>query len=685
MRPIYSKINKVFFGLVDYFKLHQNTYTILISAGIGIIGGFGAIGFRFLIDFVQSLSIGGGEEVIDALKGMAWYWKILIPAIGGCLVGPLVYFFVREAKGHGVPEVMEAIALKGGRIRPRLVLGKALVSAITIGTGGSVGREGPIVQIGSAAGSSIGQALKLSHARIRTLVGCGAAAGIAATFNAPIAGVLFAVEIILGNFALHTFSPLVVSSVLATVVSRHYLGDVPAFIVPTYLLRSPWELPLYLIFGIIIGGLAVLYSKSVYKMEDIFEAVKIPGYFKTPIGLALVGIIICFFPHVFGVGYETIGMALHGNIELTLLLLLIPIKILATSLTLGAGGSGGIFAPSLFIGAVAGGAFGSLMNYLFPAVTATSGAYAIVGMGAMTAAATHAPVTAMIILFELTGDYKIILPLMFACIVSTLIAKQLQKDSIYTEKLSRRGIKLNVGLESTIMTEYTVEELMHINVPTLKLKMAFRTVFNQIVNSREIDHHVVDDEATYKGTISFHKFMRIFHEKGIQCELKAEDLMSQSIPTVSPHASLMDAMNKFGIHDVEEMPVVEPDTGRFMGTITHQDIIGLYNREILRQGTLGLRFITKEEQRPRSDYVHVPKDYKVILVPVVGELAGKSIEELDLRKRFDVSIVALRPPHGGETTTEIPKPGRVLTRNDVLIVVGPKTGLSQLKETYKLY
>ncbi|MBN2055257.1 chloride channel protein [bacterium] len=678
------QMNRMFFGMVDYFKLHANTYTILLSAVIGVLGGFGAIGFRMLINLVQDITVGAGENVIDTLLQTPWYMKILIPTIGGAIVGPMIFFLVKEAKGHGVPEVMEAVALHSGRMRARVVLGKAVASAITIGTGGSVGREGPIVQIGSAAGSTLGQMLKLSPQLVRTLVGCGAAAGIAATFNAPIAGVLFAVEIILGNFALHTFSPLVVSSVLATVISRHYLGNHPAFNVPHYVLNSPLELPLYLIVGIILGFMSVLFSRSVYKVEDIFDAWKFPNYLKTPVGMTGLGIILCIFPQMFGVGYETITHTINGNLSLTLLLLLIPVKIFSTSLSLGCGGSGGVFVPTLFIGALTGGAFGKIANILFPTFTASSGAYGIVGMGAMLAAATHAPVTAIIIIFELTGDYKIILPLMFACIVSTLVSKTIHKESIYTEKLSRRGINLDLGLESTIMTQHTVGELMHIDVPTIRPDMLFRELFNMVVNSNQMDYHVTDDDGVFLGSISMYQIVGIMQDKGLDCSITAKDIMRRSQPRIGRDATLMDTIKQFSIHAVEEMPVVSPGDGRIVGIITHQDIFALYNREILRQGTLGLRFITKSFGEPRSDYVNIPKDYKVILVPVVNELVDRSVAELDLRKRFSVSIVAIRPTHGGDTGNEIPVPDRVLTRRDVLIVVGPNVGLSRMKEAFKL-
>jgi CIC family chloride channel protein len=275
-----------------------------------------------------------------------------------------VWFFAREAKGHGVPEVMEAVALRGGFIRKRVAVVKALASAMCIASGGSVGREGPIVQIGSAIGSVFGQVLRVSADRMRTLVGCGAAAGIAATFNAPIAGVMFAMEIILGEFGVATFSPIVVSSVMATVISRAHLGNFPAFVVPEYSLVSLYEIPLYILLGILAGFVGAGFTTCLYKAEDLFRAVPVPDYAKAAMGGLVIGAVGIFIPHVFGVGYDAIELAIRGNMAFVLLLSLIFLKIFATSVTIGSGGSGGVFAPSLFIGAMTGGAFGCIAHYL---------------------------------------------------------------------------------------------------------------------------------------------------------------------------------------------------------------------------------------------------------------------------------------------------------------------------------
>jgi len=423
-------------------EIPETASLIVLSLTVGVAGGFAALFFRWLITFFQNLFFVRTAAILSFLGA---YYIVLIPALGGLIVGPLIYFFAREAKGHGVPEVMEAVALKGGRIRPRVSLVKALASSICIGSGGSVGREGPIVQIGSAVGSTIGQALKMSEDRIKNLVACGAAAGISATFNAPIAGVFFALEVILGEFSTGSFSAVVLSSVTASIIARAFLGDHPAFDIPKYSLQSPWEIGNYFLLGILCAVTALLFIKILYFFEDVFDAIKIPEYIKPVFGGFIIGATGLFFPQIFGVGYETVSLALTGNILITTLALLIFVKILATSITIGSGGSGGVFAPSLFIGAMLGGFFGYVVGAFYPGWAGVSGAYALAGMGGVFAAAAHAPITAILILFEMTNNYRIILPLMITCVISVTIISLLSKENIYTEKLLRRGVDLRAA------------------------------------------------------------------------------------------------------------------------------------------------------------------------------------------------------------------------------------------------
>jgi len=569
------------------FASNEHAIMAVLAAIVGIVAGFGAIGFRYLLDFIQAISYGATGNMMEVVGSNPWYTRILVPAIGGLIVGPLVYFFAREAKGHGVPEVMEAVALKRGVIRKRVVFIKSFASAISISTGGSVGREGPIVQIGSAIGSTIGQLLKMSGGRVRTLVGCGAAAGIAATFNAPIAGSMFALEIILGDFGLATFSPIVISSVMATAVSRHFLGDIPAFIVPSYELVNALELPFYVIMGFFCAFIAVAFTRILYFFEDLYDKINIPEYLKAMTGGFIIGGIGLQFPHLLGVGYPAMDLALTQHLTIWTMLLLIICKILATSITIGSGGSGGIFAPSLFIGAMTGGFFGSIVHSLFPVMTASPGAYSIVGMAAVVSGTTHGPLSAILILFEMTGDYKIILPLMITCIISTLASGRLLRDSIYTLKLARRGINLKAGKEVNVLKSIPVKKVMNPEIETITESMSLGEMTKRILKSKNNSFPIVDNKDVLTGILSFYDYQDAMFDEDLKDLIVAKDLATSKVITVTQNDNLYDALEKISHKDFSILPVVSSDDPtELLGVLTRRDIISAYNKAVIKKSVL---------------------------------------------------------------------------------------------------
>jgi CIC family chloride channel protein len=577
--PLYEKISSL-----KRIQVNEHTIMVLLAVLVGVAAGFGAVGFRHLINFFQTLAYGGENDLLELVVNLPWYYRVAVPAIGGLIVGPLVYFFAREAKGHGVPEVMEAVALKGGVIRKRVVVVKSLASAISISTGGSVGREGPIVQIGSAIGSVLGQFMKLSPDRMRTLVGCGAAAGIAATFNAPIAGSMFALEVILGDFGLATFSPIVISSVVATAISRAFLGDIPAFIVPAYELVSAWELPMYLLLGIFCAVVGVTFTRTLYRIEDLFDEIKFPEYLKGIIGGLILGVASLVFPQILGVGYMAIDMALMQKMAWWLLLVLVVVKILATSITIGSGGSGGIFAPSLFLGAMAGGFFGFVVHQLFPNITASPGAYSIVGMGAVVSATTHGPLAAILILFEMTGDYKIILPLMLACIIATIASGQFLKDSIYTLKLARRGVDIKEGKEVNVLKSMFVKDVMNPNVETIPEALPLGQIAKQISKSKFNSFPVLNPQNELIGILSFNDYNEAIFDEHLQDLVVARDLATTDLVTISMDDNLWTALEMISAKDFAVLPVVSGQaTNKLEGVVSRRDIIGAYNKAVLKK------------------------------------------------------------------------------------------------------
>jgi CIC family chloride channel protein len=421
--------------------LPEQNYLIVLALVVGLLTGLGSALFIRLLQAVVHFAQG---SLANSLTVFGPARLVLLPLVGAFVAGPLIERFAREARGHGVPEVMTALATQEGRIRPRVAVVKVLASVFTIGFGGVAGREGPMVQIGSGIGSTVGQLARLRATHLRTLVACGAAGGIAATFNAPIAGAIFAVEVLASSLATD-FLLVLLTSLSSCLVTRHFLGNHPAFVAPAYELVGAGELALYFVLGVLAALTAWLFVHMLYAAEDLFAGWRFPEAWKPAVGALAVGIVLRFFPDVYGPGLSTIESAMWVRFAWPLLIGLFFAELVGNCATLGSGGSGGIFAPSLFMGAMLGGAFGTAAHALFPTWTAGSGAYAMVGAAAMFAAVAKAPTTSILILFEMTNDYRIILPLMTATAVSTVLSNRLMPFSIYTLKLHRRGIDYDRG------------------------------------------------------------------------------------------------------------------------------------------------------------------------------------------------------------------------------------------------
>jgi CIC family chloride channel protein len=469
-------------------------------------------------------------------------------------------------------------------MRRRNFFTKILGSALTIGSGGSAGVEGPIAQIGGAVGSFVGQIFKVSGNRIKLLIAAGSAGGIAATFNAPIAGVMFATEIVLlGNYELTSFAAIVISSGIATVVSRGYYGANPVFTVPAYEVTA-YEIPLYILFGVIVGVAAVLYIRTFHKVKDEFDKVRLHPYVRPLIGAFFVGSIGIFFPQILGDGYKYIQQALEGNLLFTIMVALIFLKIIATSLTLGSGGSGGVFAPALFIGAMVGGSFGWVVHTLLPSYTATPGAYATVGVGAFLASATHAPLTAIFLLFEMTGNYKIIIPIMFASIVGTLTAKHMYHDSLDTVELTRKGINIHDGREATVLSTIPVSAVMKNEFTTIHEDTDIHDLLEKVVGGEDFYFPAVDDDGLLTGIISLQDIRSVLFEEDLKKLVKVKFIASRNVIVVTPNDNLNTAIEKFALKDLGEIPVVDMyNRRRVVGMLKRGDVITAYNKELLRR------------------------------------------------------------------------------------------------------
>lgn len=551
---------------------------ITAAVAVGAGAGLAAVAFRWLVQTATMIFTGttdyAGTTGHPANAWVPWLggaFVILAPAVGGLIYGPLVHRFAREARGHGVPEVMYAVARRGGHIPGRVAVVKALASAITIGSGGSVGREGPIVQIGSALGSTLGRITRMSESQLRTLVACGAAGGIAATFNAPIAGVFFALELILRDFATRSFAAVMLSSITASVVGRAVFGDHPFLALPTFTVTRPSEYLLFAGLGLLAGAVGVLFSKILYAIEDLCDwAWRGPEWLRPGVGGLLLGLLLFAMPQLYGVGYPVLEGSVAGKYTIGFLLLLVVAKMAATSLTIGIGGSGGVFAPSLVIGAAFGAAAGEAVGLVVPGLSGQAGTFALVGMAAVFAGATRAPITAGIILFELTGEYTIILPLLLAVIIATGISRLLSRDTIYTRKLTRRGVDLSAPALPALKN-LPVAAVMSPPPPTLAASADAHEAIAWLADSRRQAAPVVNDAGEFVGILTASDAAEAVRTDDDASTRRVAELMG-SAQIIPAHAPVADVLGRVIEADATDGAPVVAD-GILVGWLAPTDIL----------------------------------------------------------------------------------------------------------------
>ena len=539
---------------------------------------------------VQNSFIGGDRE-----------WLIIfVPALGGLIAGLIIEYWSKEAKGAGVPIVMEAVAFNEARLSAKKGIAKGVASAVCIGTGMSLGRVGPMVVISSTVGSEIGQRTGKTVDETRTIVGCGAASAITTAFNAPLGGVLFAIELILAELRTKSFIPIVVAAVIATTVGRSLTGDVAAFdSIPSYKLGSPVEYPFYIILGLITGFAASIFIKLLSLVEVNIEKLDIiPVPMRTCLGGLFVGIIALSFPHILGNGFDVTsdlisldsenGELIKGDsfdkidIESSIsgliifIISIMALKIIATSVSIGSGGSGGIFTPSLFIGAAIGAGMGLVLYDMD--IIGHPGAFALVGMAAFVASTTRATLTAIVLLFEMTASYEIILPLMLSCVVADAVCYVFSENSIYTSKLARRGINIDLGAGQDLMRMIRVKEAMSNEVMTIKPDKPLEIALQMIEDTGHMSLPVVNDDGKLYGIITWTDIhtAALNHER----HLTVGDYCVTDLITVNPEDTLDRALDCLGAREISHLPVVnkrQKDT--LIGIITKGDIIKAYNKQ----------------------------------------------------------------------------------------------------------
>lgn len=654
-------------------KISPSTLMILLAVLVGVLGGFSVIGFKKMIAGLQVLLWAIPEMTPAALLEVIWYKRLLLPIGGGLVVGLLIYFLAREAKGPGVPEVMVAVITKGSVIRPVVVVVKALASAVTIASGGSVGREGPIVHIGAAIASTVGQALRLPPVQLKTLVGCGVAAGIGATFNAPIAGTLFALELIVTDFGLTAFTPILVSGVMATAITRHFLGNTIEFgNLPHFDMVSMWEFGLYLVLGVLAGLIGCLFSRSIYVSGDLFDKTKIPAWIRPAFGGLLVGLVALLgMPHVMGVGYASIEALFQGELPVRTLVVLVFLKLTMTAVTIGSGGSGGVFAPSLFIGAMLGGAFGMIVNQWFPTITAPFGAYVLVGMAAVNGACTLAPLSAIIILVELTDNYSMVLPLMFTVVMATFVSQKLNPESIYTEDLARRGIDVHGGEDLNVLRAIGVEDVIRHDEAHIADDASFESLVELALSKHRNTIFTVDQAGHYRGVVAMQDLKYALNNMSDLEPLHIIADFERQISPVPQAQSLDLVIDRFAETGFDRLPVVDPE-GMLIGSVIMGDIIRCYNREVTNRN-LAMELGARIQAHDETHMIPIGGDSVIAEIDVPGWMAGRSLGDLKLRTNNRVSVFVVKERReGAEPNIVTPGIGYVFRQGDTVLLGGKK-------------
>jgi len=553
-----------------------------LAVVVGTAAGYGALGFRLLTAAIQAVFLGDGHENVATIAAaLPWWWLLAAPTAGGLLIGVLTAFVLPGRQPQGVADVMEAGALKSGRMSLNEGLSAALVSAASIGCGASVGREGPIVHLGATLASAVARRLRLSAALARTLLGCGVAAAIASAFNAPIAGVFFALEVVVGHYGLGAFSPVVISSVIGTVITRIHIGPDAAFVLPPQEVVSFLELPAFVLLGLVSALAAIALLRAIALVDASHARLGTPRWLRPALAGFAIGLLALQLPEVLGVGYEATDLALRNSYQLQFVILLALAKAAATALCLGSGFGGGMFSPSLVLGAMVGSAFGIVAVGVLPELGSAASVYALLGMGAIAACTLGAPISTVIMIFELTADYGVTFAVMIAVAVASVFCRQLHWHSYFTWQLARRGIDVMARRDRGLLRATRLAEVMRREIVTVSLEAdleRLRTMFRH----RHLPVFVVDEEGRLYGAITFEDFADAALEPEQERPPTARDLVHRIPEALLPEDDLETALRLCERNQEEHMPVVDNRTDRkVIGEVRYQDLVLAYNRALL--------------------------------------------------------------------------------------------------------
>ncbi len=570
-------------GIWHRLAHHEQVMLTAVAVVIGIVVAYAALGFRIWIDAVEWIGFGtAGDALYLAVAELPWWQVVLVPTLGGLGVGLMLEYLMPGKRAQAVAHVIEANALRGGRMGLREGLVSAAVSATSLGVGASAGREGPMVHFGATLSSWLAQRLSLGQNLSRTILGCGVAAAVSASFNAPIAGVFFALEVVIGHYALSAFAPVVIASVGGTLVARAHLGEAPAFDLPWTQITSVLEFPAFFLLGFVSAAIAIVLMWSIMKADEIVERLPMPDWSKPMAGGLALGLVALLFPQILGVGYGPTDGALRGIFPLSMLVALVALKTIMTAVTLGCRFGGGVFSPSLYIGAMTGGAFGIVAAYLFPEYASSHGDYAIVGMSAVAAAVLGAPISTILIVFELTGDYTMTVAVMVATSVASLVVRQVLGTSFFHWQLERRGLNLRGGRARHLLQSLSVGDILSRECHIVAEGTSIGEIKRLLAEGPASEFVVTDEGGNLVGTFGFQEVKDVAFDPSLDSLINARDVARGGTTAVIPADTLEHALALMDLGGAEQLAVVTgPEDRRVQGVVHHKDVLRALNQALL--------------------------------------------------------------------------------------------------------
>jgi chloride channel protein, CIC family len=659
MKPLTGESRPEFAsGQVEYVQI------ILLAAAVGVLAALGNVGFRALIRGFSWLFLTEEGGVLGVSHG---YGRLLLPLIlvsGGGALLILNYFFPDDVLGYGFPGFLENVNLGAARLRRRWIVLKALGAALSLGCGASVGREGPIAQIGGAIGSTLAQLRRLSADRAKVLIAAGAGAGIAATFNAPMGGMMFAQEIVLlGETELGNLTLVLIATFSAVVTSRALIGNAPLFAPHQFVIDNYWQVVTYGAMGVLLGALAAGYVRFFHATGRYIRGLQLGQAGRLLSGLAIVGLIAVPLPENLADGYPVIERALSGSLPIYLTAALMVAKLLASSISLEAGVPGGVFGPIFFIGAMAGATFRAMAHVTLPGLTGPAGSYALVGMGAFLSGVSHAPLTALLLLFEMTrGDWTVVLPAMIATIGALVVARLIEPESMDTYSLARAGKSLEIGRDRLVLTQLPVSSVIRRDVHTVPADAPLAEVMREAGESGQATIPVINHDGGLAGLIVARDLLTLLAEGAeVGALINAWDISRRDPPVLTPDSNLDQAAQIMEHEGLDELPVVEKTpAGKFLGLVDRHDIARALGRVALSMSAV----------MTRASNIFWASGYRVERMNVPRGLVGKTLREIDVRSRFGVSVLAVQSGGDADGGFSPSSPDRPFQADDVILVAG---------------